>query len=98
MSEGEGTLRRPVLRIVSTKEEIDVTPGSNVTVALFSIRFTPASCTPAWAANVRWIKDWHAAQVIPVTGIVTRSGDTDGTVAALPPVLSSLPEATNAIS
>ena len=48
--------------------------GSNVTVALCSIRLTLASCTPAWLASVRWINDWHAAQVIPVTGIVTRSG------------------------
>src|SRR5206468_10995565 len=47
----------------------------SVTVALCSIRLTAASCTPGWLASVRCTKDWHAAQVMPVTGTVIRAGD-----------------------
>jgi hypothetical protein len=79
-----------VLRIVSSSVEVETTPGSNVTVALFSIRFTLASCTPACVANVFCINDWHAAHVIPVTGIVTRSGEADGAAAEPLPVVSSI--------
>src|ERR1700722_6428201 len=31
------------------------------------------------------MKDWHAAQVMPVTGIVTRSGETEDSAAAFSP-------------
>jgi len=55
---------------------------------LFIIKFTLASWTPASAASVRCTKDWHAAQVIPVTGIVTRSGEVDDNVPARPSVSS----------
>ena len=42
-----------------------------MTVALCIIRLTDASLTPGSAWSVRCTKDWHAAQVIPETGIVT---------------------------
>src|ERR1700693_3671409 len=64
--------------MLSTNADVEVAFGSNVIVALFSIRLTVASCTPVCSASVRWMKDWHAAQVIPLTGMVTRSAGTKG--------------------
>jgi hypothetical protein len=37
------------------------------------MRLTLASCTPASWARVLWTKDWQAAQVIPLIGIVILS-------------------------
>ena len=65
----------PVSLIASTSCSADTAFGSNETVALLSIRFTVASATPAVRASVRWTRAWHAAQVIPVTGMTSRASE-----------------------
>ena len=62
----------PESRIASTNCSAEIAPGSNDTVALFSIRFTVASATPGVRASVRCTRAWQAAQVMPVTGMTRR--------------------------
>src|ERR1700722_4748839 len=69
--------------MLSTRTAVEIAFGSKVIVALCNIRFTVASCTPACPASVFCTNDWQAAQVIPVTGMVTRSNRPEGTAAAL---------------
>src|SRR5271154_1103350 len=61
--------------MLSTSAAVVLALGSNVIVALCSIRLTDASCTPLCPASIFCTNDWHAAHVIPVTGIVTRSSE-----------------------
>src|SRR5688500_11271208 len=49
-----------------------VTVGSNVTAALSVMRLTAASRTPGCFDSARCTVAWHAAHVIPPTGMVTR--------------------------
>src|SRR5687768_5559453 len=60
----------PVDLMASTSASGSTVLSSNVTVALFSIRLTVASLTPLVALSADWTRLWHAAQCIPVTGIV----------------------------
>src|SRR5688572_7739022 len=50
-----------------------VTAGSNVTAALSVMRLTAASSTPGSFDSARCTVAWHAAHVIPPTGMVRRN-------------------------
>src|SRR5712691_5364626 len=56
--------------MVSTSASGFTECSSYVTVALLSIRLTFASVTPGLPARADCTRLWHAAQCIPVTGIV----------------------------
>ena len=59
----------PVPRIRSTRASASTTPGSKRTVAVFVMRLTVASSTPGVFSSTRCTRAWHAAHVIPVTGM-----------------------------